>query len=304
MYHNMLIDARNAAYRAIYAGLTDSNFMAQQNDFSIIFFRFICSYVRRFKPSSVHFFWDSPKSEIWRKKIYPEYKDGREHSVKKEQFDIDLALEKLTNLIQELTPHLGCWSYLKDKQEADDLIYAFCKANLNQKTLIISSDKDFIQIPYMHHNVDCFNPMIKDNQMYRRTEEDPIDIKCFIGEKTDNIKGYFKVGPVTAGALTKDYNKRLKFLEERGWETYMLNRALVDLSLCPYVLSNIQHVQYVLAERPKFDIAQLQQVIQKYKVKGLSAEINNILLPFKFLKKIEEPQNANSTCSESDSEEN
>ena len=302
---HMLIDARNAAYRAIYAGLSDQNFMNAKNDFSIIFFRFIGSYLRKHEPKNVHFFWDAPKSSLWRKKLYPEYKDGREHSVKKEDFDIDAALDQLTATVRELVPHLGCKSYLKDNQEADDLIYACCRVKRNGKILIVSSDKDFQQIPHQYSNVDCFNPMGKDNTIYQRGDnEDPVDIKCFTGEKSDNIIGYYQIGPVKATALVKDDKKRVAFLEERGWEQYLLNRALVDLSMCPYLLHNVSYIQCVLALEQKFDITQIQQVIQKYKVKGLQAEINNTLLPFKFLKKNEESANGNSTRSAVDVEEN
>lgn len=276
MYDHMLIDGRNAAYRAVYAGLGDPNFATTGNHYAVIFFRFIGFYVQKFKPKYVHFFWDAPKEELWRRKIAPDYKDGREHLHREK-------IENLQTVGRELINYLNGRNYYQDKQEADDLVYAFSRLHRTGKLLIVSSDKDFRQIPHMYCNVDLFSPMAKDGQVYKPEEIDPVDVKCFMGEKGDNIRGYMKIGEVNAARLAADFKTRVSFFATRGEETYRRNRALVDLTLCPYTLSNIAHIQQVLGTDICYDIKKLIEIIQKYKVRGLMGEINRVLLPFKFL---------------------
>jgi 5'-3' exonuclease len=276
MYSHMLIDGRNAAYRAVYAGLGDIEFMRSGADFSVVFFRFIGKYVRQFQPQNVHFFWDAPKEELWRRKIAPDYKDGREHEHKEK-------IERVQTVCRELIECLNGRNYYQDRQEADDLVYAFCRMHRTDRLLIISSDKDFRQIPHMYCNVDLWSPMSKDGQIHKVEALDPVEVKCFMGEKGDNIRGYMKIGEVNATRLATNPKQREEFFTVRSEETYRRNRALVDLTLCPFTLQNIRHIQTVLAKDLCYDAKKIIQIAQKYRVRGLTGEINRVLFPFKFL---------------------
>jgi 5'-3' exonuclease len=283
----MLIDSRNAVYRAIYAGLADQNFMASQADFSVVFFRFISSYIQKYRPSHVHFFWDAPKSEIWRKGIMKDYKEGRDTSLagRYTAEDIERILTRTTQICMELAPFLGCRNYEQRRQEADDLIFAFCRLK-HDRTIIISSDGDFKQIAYLFAHVDVYNPLNKDKgELYKvdHSEPDPVEIKSLTGEVSDNIRGYRGIGPVKARVLATDSVRRVEFFKVHGEEIYLRNRALIDLSLCPFLLHNIAHIHEKLAQKVVFDLPKLREIIQKYKVKGLMGEVNRVLLPFKFM---------------------
>ena len=288
-YQHMLIDGRNAIYRAIYAGLGGDN--PSQTDFMVIFFRFISSYIHRFQPNEIHFMWDTPREKLWRKGIMNDYKEGRDNSMggRYSQEEVDKMVVLYTTVCQELAPVLNCRNYQRDRQEADDLIFAFCRLN-HAKTVIISSDGDFKQIAYLFSHVDVYNPLAKVDAIYQvdHIEPDPVEIKCFTGEKSDNIRGYFGIGPVKAKQLAIDPVRKLEFFKIHDEEIYLRNRALIDLTLCPYMLHNITYIMEVLAEEPTFDIQRIREIIQKYKVRGLMGEINRILLPFKFIRKQEE----------------
>lgn len=281
----------------MYAGLADQFF---KDDPSVIFFRFISSYIHKYEPKAIHFCWDSPKATIWRKKLYPEYKDGREHSSRFPGVDIEAILNRTSEICFKIVKRANCRNYVRERQEADDLIYAFCRLHRHQKVLIISSDGDFRQIPYMFNNVDLYNPLT--NVMYQVEDVDPVEMRCFTGEKGDNIRGYFKVGKVTARALSLDFKKRKEFFDIRGMETYLLNRALIDLTLCPFVLHNMKYIQEVVAEDTTFDLEAIKEVIQKYKARGLMSELKRTILPFKFIggkPKVEEVANADALCGDS-----
>lgn len=311
MYEHLLIDGRNAIYRALYAGLSsekcskcfsDNIMLGDTQNFcgscghknnpdridpALVFFRFLCTYVQRFKPAQIHFFWDAPKAEIWRKRIMTEYKDGRDTSMcgKYANINIDKMLTDCTTVCQELITKLNSRNYIREKQEADDLIFAFCRLR-HEKMLIVSSDGDFKQVSYLFSHVDVFSPLSKTNEIHKveHSEPDPVIIKSLMGEKSDNIRGYNQIGPVRAKQLAIDPNRKAEFLKVHGDEIYLRNRALIDLTLCPYLLHNMTYIEEVLAEQsPTYDIDQIRQIIQKYKVKGLMGEVSKILLPFKFI---------------------
>lgn len=306
MYTHMLIDARNAAYRAVHAGLCDEFFKKTGQDFSVIYFRFLSTYIRRFKPDAVHMFWDAPKTELWRKAIWPTYKEGRDTSNKYgPEIDVGAIIERTCEVVTALAPYINVRNYYRPRQEADDLIYTFCRLHRTGSLVIVSSDGDFKQIPFMFANVDLFSPMTKEGREGQVAkidgDVDPVEIKCFTGEKTDNILGYSQIGPVRAEELIKDNKKRNTFLDTRGHEIYRRNRALVDLSLCPYMLHNMTYIQEVLSTDVAFDIPKMREVIQTYKVKGLMGEISGVLLPFKFVGNqtaVEGSQNGVSTLRE------
>lgn len=282
-YDCMLVDARNTIYRAIYAGMGDPEFESRGNDFLVIYFRFISTYINRFHPKTVHLFWDTPKEKLWRRKLYPEYKEGRDSSHDGKYANVDEHLERCTQICQELAPVINCRNYQSPKQEADDLIFAFCRSKPGQK-IIISSDGDFKQIPYMYSNVDQYSPMNKTHEIYPVEEVDPVEVKCFMGDKlSDNIPGYYLIGEARAKQLVLDADKRDEFFKVHGMGKYLLNRALIDLTLCPYLLDNIRIIDEVMRQKVCFDLKAVRDIIQKYKVKGLSGEINRSILPFKFL---------------------
>jgi 5'-3' exonuclease len=280
----MLVDARNCLYRAIYAGLSDKTFIEAKHDFLVIFFRFMNSYIHRFRPSSIHFFWDAPKVEVWRKSIYPAYKDGRQHRCE----NIDEYLDRCTMICKLMIPYLNSRSYELPQQEADDLIYAFCHMNSNQRIIIISGDGDFRQIPYRFNNIDLFNPLGKSNELYNRANEecDPIELKCFVGETGDNLDGYEQIGKVRAKVLVDDYKKRKEFFQTHDPALYRLNRNLIDLALCPYLDENMIYVSDQLAIDPIFDLSQLTNLVQTHKVRGLLGELKRTVLSFKFVNNV------------------
>lgn len=283
MYTHMLIDARNALYRAVYAGLSDPN--NSGGDYCTIFFRFVSSYIRKFKPKMVHFFWDAPKEAVWRKKIYKEYKAHRDHSHggKYSADQVKISMDRNTTICQEVITCSGCRNFVYDNQEADDLIYAFCRFKRSDKIIIVSRDSDFQQIPFLFSNVDLYDPMAKDDKIWKTDDVDPVELKCFSGDAGDNIDGYYNIGPVRAKQLAIDAQKRDDFFKTHGDEIYRLNRILIDLSLCPYTLQNITYIDEVLRTRCSFDMKSIHEIIQRHKVRGLAGDLSNSILPFKFL---------------------
>jgi 5'-3' exonuclease len=281
-YDYMIIDAKNNLYRAIYAGLSESYPDPPKNSPITIFFRFINYYCQRFKPTNVLFFWDDKKEKIWRRKIYPEYKEGR--SLSQGKYDPKLVENFLHNgeiIIKEMIKELGCRNFQGERQEADDLIYAFCKVYHGKKMIIISSDGDFKQIIYHFKHIDLFSPNNQEKKMYEVENEDPIEIKCLMGENGDNIPGYERIGPIKAKLITHDVNKKKELFEKFGEEIYWRNKVLIDLSICPFLLLNMKSIHNTMMENIEVNEKSLRDIIQKYKVKGMILEVPNLMQSFR-----------------------
>jgi DNA polymerase-1 len=279
----LLLDAKNSLYRAIYAGHSDKAFMSSGHDYLVVLFRFLHRYFTLFGPSSVHVFWDTPSSRIWRKALFEDYKGGRDPN--KRDFDADTELKRCTKKAMMLFQSMGFYQYQRDGIEADDLIYAFCKIysrRKDYKTVIISSDGDFVQVPYAFDNVVLYNPLNKKNDgMVEIPDDDPVEMKAFIGDNSDNVPGYYGIGPVKATRLVRDPEKKRKFLEENGTEIFYRNRRIIDLSLCPEMADNIFYVEQVLSESPSFNDGAAKKLA--YKIRGLLSEYDRIISPFKFI---------------------
>ena len=96
----------------------------------------------------------------WRRDIFPEYKssrkNGRENN--QEQWDkIFNFLGRLKKEFKEMLPYKFIEVY---GAEADDIIGTLCREYQDQKTMIISGDKDFIQLQ-KYDNVNQYSPITK-----------------------------------------------------------------------------------------------------------------------------------------------
>ena len=278
-YDAILVDAKNALYRAIFAGHSDKNFMLGGQDFAVIVLRFLRKYLEKFGPCPVHVFWDVPKSKVWRKEILPEYKEGRH---KDHGFDVEAEVRKCSRLCMELFSYMGFYQYQRNPVEADDLIYAWCRSQRrNGKFIIISNDKDLSQIPYIFDNVKQYDPLKR--KVLEVPKLDPVDIKCLMGDKSDAVPGYYNIGPKRAEKISTDLQLRKEFFEKKGDDIFLRNRLLIDLSLCPDTSKNIEYILQVLADKVEFNDSKVKKLV--YKVRGLLVEYNNTISPFKFVHK-------------------
>lgn len=272
MYDNIIIDGKNIIYRAAAAARVSSLSVHP----TTIFIRMMDKWRRMFKPKKWNVFWDVPKNNLWRKKIYPEYKEGRSY---------DPEYSKMVKEAQRITimilNNMKVTQYIRPKNEADDLIYAFTIVKKDEDNLIISSDGDITQIIF-HKNtnkkLDLYNPGNKNANIVPVPEHDPVIIKCLAGDKADNIQNYRLVKDKTA---IKIINKGLEnYLKNKGKKLFKLNQILIDLKKNPYIDQNIEYIRSV-NENIQFNLEQIKHLITKYSITGLSAELSNKIRPFK-----------------------
>ena len=96
----------------------------------------------------------------WRREIFPQYKQNRKKSRENDTKDWDKIfglLNAIKSEFREILPYKYVEVY---GAEADDVIGTLCKEYQDQKVMIISGDKDFIQLQ-KYKNVKQYSPILK-----------------------------------------------------------------------------------------------------------------------------------------------
>lgn len=205
------------------------------------------------KPKKMLVCWDGGLSKH-RLKIYPQYKQGRSR-IRKPLEEREIVRQHIKSC-QGLIGCLGITQYRRSGVEADDIICLLSK-KIKGKIIIVSTDKDFLQL--IDHKVSVLNPMTGvlwtvsnfiDYKGYGFTPAQYLEFKCLVGDPSDNIKGVPNVGEETAksilnehgciaaamkiyGAVDKLSNWRIKYFLE-GEDIVVRNKRLMDLKLYTY----------------------------------------------------------------------
>jgi 5'-3' exonuclease len=85
-------------------------------------------------------------TNIWRKKVFPYYKANRKKAIEKSELDWKQIFQIMGNIRQELKDYFPYKVVDIESCEADDVIATLCKNSDESKILILSGDKDFIQL--------------------------------------------------------------------------------------------------------------------------------------------------------------
>ena len=96
----------------------------------------------------------------WRREIFPQYKQNRKKGRENDSKDWDSIfglLNAMKSEFKEILPYKFLEVY---GAEADDIIGTLCKEYQDQKTMIVSGDKDFIQLQ-KYDNVKQYSPILK-----------------------------------------------------------------------------------------------------------------------------------------------
>lgn len=274
----LIIDVRNALYRAIYAHKAEIARGKNPVHPFVILLRLMSSWINFYKPKTVHMFWDAPRKEVWRKKILESYKD-RENN----QYIVDISeeLRQMTGICQDMFKYMNVRQFEKIKMEADDLIYTAVSIIHPEPTVIISTDSDMIQIPYRYTSCTLYDP--KKEIEVTLPDYNPVLFKALKGDKADNIPGYRGVGPKKALKLSYDSCALQEYLQTADRRVYNRNLLLIDLSLCPRILNNTIYIRKKIAETVHFDRVKLLELIKEYKIDGLLAEFNDLVVIFQRL---------------------
>jgi 5'-3' exonuclease len=184
-------------------------------------------------------------TNYWRRKVFPYYKANRKKAQENSDMDWKAVFECMNKIRAELKEYFPYKVIDIESAEADDviatLVFSESFSNPSKKMLILSGDKDFIQL-HIYGNVKQYDPTRKK----WITHSDPISYKkqhILKGDSGDGVPNIlssdncFVVGerqrPLTAKKL-EHYIKITPYeMESNIARNYFRNEKLIDLDQVP-----------------------------------------------------------------------
>ena len=221
--------------------------------------------------------WDSKHS--WRRDYFPEYKASRRKGREESNLDWDDIFTTLNKIRKEIKENFP-YKYLEVfGAEADDIIGSLCEENRDEKIMIISGDKDFIQLqkysnvtqwsPITKKQVNGFDPTIylKEHILKGDTSDGVPNVLSPDNTFTDGLRQR----PLTRKKIQSwlvgggsDWNDEVK-------RNFQRNLTLIDLTQTPEELKNQIRLEYNNA--PHGDRSKLLNYFMKNKLKELTENI-------------------------------
>jgi len=186
-------------------------------------------------------------ADPWRRDIFPNYKHQRRKGRVESQIDWDGLFKIMSEIREEFVTKLPYKVLHVDKTEADDIIATLCAQQTEDLYLIISGDKDFIQLQH-YGNVYQFSPLLKSFMGENENAVTFLREQIIKGDRSDGVPNILSDDDIfLRDERQKPINK--KRLEEwsnienipLGSETrkyYERNKRLIDLSMIPKDISD------------------------------------------------------------------
>jgi hypothetical protein len=179
----------------------------------------------------------------WRKEFFPYYKQKRKTNREASGLDWNEIFGILNTIIEELDEHFPYKVIRIESAEADDIIGVLARNWIDEKVLILSGDKDFMQLQ-TNENIKQYSPVLK---KFLRTDNPKEFLFEHIvrGDVSDGIPNCLSKDStfVLGERQTPIRKKRLEEWMKAGKVDYKngdvgfdRNQRLIDLSFIPYGL--------------------------------------------------------------------
>ena len=199
----------------------------------------------------------------WRRDFFPNYKHARRKGRVDSATDWDYIFTVITEIKNEIAENFPYVVMYVERCEADDIIATLVKHyNSNESIMIISGDKDFIQLQ-RYNNVKQYSPI----QKKFVEDSDPIKFlqeQIIKGDRSDGIPNILseddifltdkKQSPITKKRLEEWSNIDNIPLGSETKKFYDRNKKLIDLELIPGIIENeilSKYRQYEIPDRSK-----------------------------------------------------
>lgn len=223
---------------------------------------------------------DSPKS--WRKDIFPYYKANRKKARDKSDVDWHALFDSLNKVRDELKEYFPYRVLQVEGAEADDIIGSLVDKHHGSPILIVSGDKDFVQLQaYM--NVRQFDPVRK---KFISHNNPSLFVKEHIlrGDMGDGIPNFLSADDTFVTAARQKPVRSAKidewvrmapeeFCDDTMLRNYKRNEVLVDLSYTPESIRQAIYEQY--DEQAGKNRSKLFNYFIEHKLKNLMEDIGD-----------------------------
>ena len=216
----------------------------------------------------------------WRRDYFPQYKANRKKGREQSDLDWDVIFKCLNKIKEEIQSNMPYKSIEVYGAEADDIIGTLC-ATISEEIMIISGDKDFIQLQKFP-NVKQFSPITKKTV----NGENPgayLKEHIFRGDSSDGVPNVLSPdNTFTDGLRQKPLGKnKIASWVEHNFEdvapndevkrNYQRNRKLIDLAYTPDELS--MEIIDTYKEAPFGDRSKLLNYFIQKRLKNLTESI-------------------------------
>ena len=222
----------------------------------------------------------------WRRDFFPQYKSNRKKGREADNKDWDAIFEVLNKIKSEIKENLP-YKFLEIYgAEADDIIATICKytqtekdRSKNEKVMIISGDKDFIQLQ-KYLNVKQYSPILK-KLVNGSNPETYIKEHILKGDTSDGVPNVLspdntftdglRQRPLRKKKIEAWLNMDINDFKDEVKRNYQRNEKLIDLSKIPNELENEIITEFRGA--PHGDRSKLLNYFIKSRLKNLTETI-------------------------------
>ncbi len=205
----LLVDGNSLLFRAYYAtafGRILKTSYGKYTNAVVAFNNMMTNAINDIKPDHILVAFDT-KDKTFRHEMFEDYKGHRSKAPEElvEQFET----------VRELIDAAGIARLEISGFEADDIIGSFAKQHPNKEMVILTSDRDMLQLVddnitllLMRKGVSDILEVNMDNfeEEYEVRPDQIIDMKAMMGDSADNIPGIPGIGEKTALKLLKQYD--------------------------------------------------------------------------------------------------
>jgi 5'-3' exonuclease len=195
--------------------------------------------------------------KYWRREVFPPYKGNRKADREKSSIDWPALFDTLNQIKQELKEHFPYRVIQVEGAEADDVIGSLCmkfgtELNNNDRIMILSGDKDFVQLQ-VYGNVLQHDPVRKKDI----TASDPQKFKQHLilsGDRGDGIPNVLspdnsiieglRQKPLRETKIEEILKADFNTLSEEIRRNWSRNTLLIDLEKIPRSLQDKIIVEY------------------------------------------------------------
>ncbi len=221
-------------------------------------------------------------TNYWRRKLFPYYKANRKKAQEKSDLDWKSIFECLNKIRAELKEFFPYRVIDIESAEADDVIATLVttsKSNSDGQILILSGDKDFIQL-HKYGNVKQYDPVRK-KWITHKDPEQYLKEHILKGDAGDGVPNVlssdncFVVGerqrPLTAKKMEHYLKLSPNEMETAVARNYMRNKQLIDLGETPEEI-RVKVMESYYAQNDK-DRSKLMNYFISNKLRNLTEHI-------------------------------
>ena len=246
----MLIDVSGYLVASFFVAHNDkeSKTLEEKDAFwKFILINMINTAKKKYSPDEIVLALDSPNT--WRKDYFKYYKARRVLKKEKDETDWERYHKVSNQFIEEIKNHFPYKIVKVEKAEADDIIAVLTEKNLDKKVIIVSKDKDFLQLlkypnvviyhPTHEKEVELDNPL-EYSLLHILKGDDGDDVPNILSPDNVHVNSDMRQKRITEKVIKEFLSDPEKYVIDNGViNNYERNKKLVILS-CENIPEEVQ----------------------------------------------------------------